>query len=1493
MRKYVVVASVLVATGVGVSFLLIPNEGDVAVMQSKDVQTINTGNIDLEAEYNQGRRSFPIMSALADKKIAAGDRPGAIKVLEDYVASNGADAKGHKKLAEQYQLAGRQADYNAQLEAVAASEPTEANLRLLSDIYNGNKDYKKQAAVLQKMVDVTHGAKPETYVDLATIQVASGDTDGALKTVEALRSKHAGFSSYPTTRIMVNVLAGKGDVDRAFQIANEWLNTPSAPVPAVPPQANTAPITPDAASDPRPKELADLCNILHYSGHADKAVALVEPHLEMLQREPELVVAYVNANMTAGRSDHAYAILQKIDEAGKMVPSLYPSYLELAIKREDIPAAQTIVNKMDITAFNEEQALNIVELARSNHATLVLEGLLGRFNNPQLLEGKPVLPAVIALLRNEKEQDVKINAALAIELSSTQRIRLAESCALAKKTACFDTILKKFPAIDRMSPAQVAEYAQLFIIADRAGELVDPIGYQAKQPNAHADVQSAYRRLAAATGRYDVLKPWLAANANTAPATQLQELFYLANDRHHRDVAADVAERLYARDPSPMNRDIVIAGYMGADQPEKALPLLRTQVAEAGANDAAYIAALTKLAHKNGAARTELITYAKAALKAQHGDARQQLNYAYALINNGEKAAVIPYAKQYAAERGGEWKKMFAQLTQKAGSSGTAAAPLTREQMLTLAQSKTISAANKRQLGFNLLKAGYKADATAIFKELAADKGPNSQEVQDLLYLWGGKITGEQLVWLHQRAAAANAYDKPKWGELIANNADDGAVMRYVSATPDALYNTALRQKYFRILAETGSRQNYEIAMRDWVAQTTDVAAMMDYATTAQAHGYREAAMAGFKRLLVLDPTNRKALNQLAALDFGKGKYAEADQALNRYLGTPALQVDADTAQAHFYKAELLRRQGNMQAAIAEYQQVVQLSIQQQVTAADALSRLYTAQFHVGQHAQAKEGFNHLLAQHPNDKSLLADYMAMLIEYHYVQEATSVANHYDKPSPADGKGAALQGKSAHVASIESISGGREIRIHFDQPIENNAPIDMKKSAKLAWLEHSELGYDSMTISAKPGYVVRYIPTAQEQFVVVPAAAPEYAPQVEIQRQQELRLQLLYARIEQESGQTAQASERLAAVARYYPQDPQLLAAQAGLESAQGNHETAIAMIQQARALAPENEGYVSMAAASDRRVETKQFVKLDREYRNYGSTEENIVTASAVVRVARALELGVNLMHNYLSPDKKDGIVNPNTGLISKDDADRSAGEMFAAYYLDDGSRAQASLYSNLKTAGAGASYTFPNRLGTSELVGDYHKTYWDFPDAAYSYATRDRVGFKHFANLTKTTSFGLETSINNYNTDVKDNIARSGLVRISLVQELQAQKPQQPFFGLGYGFDGEYLFNTPSSRTSASSGITYHPLNIINREVHQLTGIYRDDWGARTHVLFDAGWVADRYTENNGPVVEGTLTQDLTATTELGLRGRYSHVSANGGSGDAVNVGANVKVKF
>jgi thioredoxin-like negative regulator of GroEL len=1499
MRKYIVVALILLVTGIGISIYLIPTTREVAGVQSADTQAIDLGKVDVEAEYAQGRRTYPIVAALADKRLGEGKREEATKLLEEFVTANPTDVNGRKKLAEYYLAAGNMEGYNAQLEAIATAAPTEENLRMLSDLYNSSKEYAKQAEILKKIVEVTKGEKPEAFVDLATIQVVLGDSDGALKTAEDLKAKHPNFSSYPMTRIMVSVLADKGQADRAFDIAKEWMATPAAPVPSPPSPAATpadasAPAAAVAANvdgNPRPKELADLCNILHYAGQADKAVALVDLHIDMLDRAPELVLAYVNASVTAGKSEQAYQVLKKIDDEGRMVAALYPPYIDLTVKREDIPAAEAIATKLDVATFTEIEALNTIEVARANSAQSVLSILTARFGEASVVQGKPVLDAVIAILNNTKEQDTKIETALNIQLTSTQTLRLAESCARAKKTACFDAIVKQYPPLEQMSPTQVAEYAQLFIIAERQAELVEPVGKLAAVENSAVIVQTAHRRLAAAAGRHDVLKPWLEANANRVPVNQLQELFYLANDRRHGDVSSDIAERLYARDPSPMNRDIMVSAYINAGAYDKAVPLLREQVKEAGANDGLYLSTLSKLSRKDASYRTELADYAQAALTAGRGDDRQQLNYAYILINNGRKAEAIPFARNFATERGGEWKRMYAQLTEKPKSSKALAdVKLTREQMIAMANSPSISAANKRQIAFNLLNDGHKADAVTIFKDLAKDKGADSQEVKDLMYLWGGKLNSDQLAWVQQRAASANAYDKQRWADLITNVADDNSVLAYVSATPDALYNRDLRKKYFGILASTGNRKNYDTAMRNWVAETTDVPALLDYAAIGQNTGFREAAINGYQRVLTLDPNNSRALSAMAALDFSKGKFREADQKLNQYMANQQTAPDPETSpsQAHFYKAQLARRAGNKEAANAEFQQVVNLTAQSGATSPDALSRMYTAQFHLGQHADAKAGFSQLLEQFPEDKGVLADYMSVLIEYNYLDEATRVANQYDKNSPYFRKGASLVGRSAHTASVEQLSGGRALKITFAQPIEGKPPIDLSNAEKLAWVERSDVGYDSVSITAKPGYVVRYVPTADEQFAVVAAEQPSYAPQVEAQRQQDLRLQLLYARIEQESGQVAKARERLTALKQYYPNDPQLLSYEASIESATGNSAAAMELIEQARAVAPENEDFTLQAQNIRNVGKGSNYVKLDHQYRGLGDNKEQITTLSGAVHTANRLEFGITAQNNELETDNtRRGI----DGRIGDYETSRQRGELYAAYNLPDGSRAQASLFANNKDVGGGAYYAFNNPLGRTELIGEYQRPYWDFVEAVYEHATRDRIGAKHFSALRPGTTLGLEASYNNYSIDLRDDVAQTVLVRANVVQELQPQTATQPYFGVGYGFDGEYLTDKPDAAIDAVNN-DYYLLPVRTREVHALTAIYRHNWTPKTQALLVGGVAYDRMSSAFSPLAEGRVDHDLTDQWQVGARARYAQ-ETNNTDNQALDLGADVIYKF
>ncbi len=1524
MRKYIIIALVLLVIGVAVSIYIIPSASEVVSMKTSDIQQVDLGKVDVENEYNQGRRSYPIVAGLADKRFGAGDKAGAVKVMEEYVAANPNDVSGLKKLGELYQATGNMEGYNKELETIANLAPTEENLRTLADIYNANKEYVKQTEVLKKLLEVTKGDKPIVFVDLATMQVVTGDNDGALKTVQELKNKHPDYSNYAMTRIMVSVLSGKGQVDDAFAAAKEWMDKPGAPVPSpngqranaeaktdpsapqgdglnksIAPQVGTGLSATAGDADPHPKELADLCNILHYSGHADKAVALVDLHPEMLDREPILVLAYVNANITAGRSDHAYEVLKKIDDAGKMIAALYPPYLDLTIKREDEASAEGIANKIDVQNFTEELALQIIEVARADSAPKVLAILTTRFNDAKILSDKPVLAAVIAILTNDKQQDAYIQAALNHDpvLTGSQKLALAESCARAKKTACFEAIVKQYPPLEQMAPAQVYEYSQLFIIAERQAELVNPVGRLAQVEHPSAIVQHAYHRLASAAGREDVMNPWLQQNANTAPEADLAEEFYLANDRHHYDVSSDIAQRLYARDPSPMNRDMLALGYIGQNKFDKAMPLVREQMKEPGANDGLYLSTLSKLARTDTAARKELADYAQAALTANKGDDRQQLNYAYIMINNGRKDAVIPIAKANAAAKGGEWKKMYDGLTRKP-VYGTAAKPvhLSHEQLVAMGQSRSASSATKRQAAYQLLHDGYRDDAINIFKQLAENKGPDSQEVKDLMYLWGGKLNAEQLAWVQHRAATANAYDKQKWSEMVNNAADDTSLLAYVSATPEALYSPALRKKYFGIIAHTGSRKNYDNAMRNWVANTTDVPALLDYANVAQGAGYREAAINGYSRVLALDPNNAKALEQMAELDFGKGKYTSASQNLNQYLAVEQQMPDASTnpSQAHFYKAELLKREGNKAGSMAEYQQVVNLTAQSGATTPDALSRLYTAQMHLGHAAEAKAGFEQLLEQNPDNKGVLADYMSVLIEYKYLDDATRVANQYDKNSPYYRKGAELVGRSAHTAGIQRLSHGREMKITFNQPLDGANPLDMKSAQKLNWLENAQADYDSVTISAKPGYVVRYVPTANEQFAVVAEAEPEYSPAVESQRQQDLRLQLLYARIEQQSGQTDKANARLAALRQYYPNDPQLLSYQASLASADGNYDHANQLIAQAQAAAPENEDLQQQrqltlqAENSPSAQYSPNYVKLDHEWRELGKNEEQITTLSSSVHTTNGVELGFNVQNDFANTKN---IRRPRDGRIGDYDTTRQRGELYAGTNIGNGQNIQGSLFANNDTLGGGGYFDFTNPIGHTQLLAEYRRPYWDFIEAVYDHATRDRVGAKHFAMLTPTLSLGLEGSFNRYNIKDDTDVAQTVLARANLIQQIQPMTATQPYLGVGYGFDGEYRTQKPDRRVDAF-GSDYYPLPVYTREVHALTGIYQDDWTPRDHVLFIGGVAYDRINGGTSPLAEAHLDHDITDQWQIGGRARYAQ-ETNNTDNHELNVGADLLYKF
>lgn len=1499
MRKYIIVIAVLVAAGIGASFILIPGEQDIAVMQEKDdtIEAAALANMDFQAEYDKGNRSEKVLAGLAELYMSDGRHALIQPILEQDLVANPDHIEVRKKLAKLYQAAGRDADYLREMETIAKMQPTEANLTLLADMYNYTRMYDKQIETLKRLIEVSGGKNPDYYVDTATIMMMQENKAGAADMLQQLRAAHPDYLSFKLVRLMVSNYVDIGDPQKAYEEAARWVQKqPNAP------------------------EIADLANIINYGGRPDLAIALIELNPQLVSTQADLLTAYVNALLVGDKRDQAFDVLKAAYTANTLPPEMYRPFIELALERKDLVLAESIVDRLDVKYFKEDDAINLVELARANENQTIVTKLIAKFEAPDYIANKPVLAAIIALVRRDTDEDQKVATALKAELTRIQRLRLAQACARTEKTQCFNTLVAQFPKFADMNPRELDEVVMLYISVNRGKDIYTQIEAEAKTRDSEI-VTQALIKLAASMGKREVVADWLNQSGRNTSTGKLSELFFIANDRNHGAVAMDIATVLYERDPNEKHRDYLVSGYLRAGEYAKALPLLRDVKSESRELEDSYLTALTKLGKGSPEHRTELEQYVVPQLESSSVDSERKLQLVFMLINTNNKKAALPFVDQYAKSEGGEWRKLYNQLhavyTPRRGGGaarGTAAAvpakPATppiadmpRDYRMALATDPKTSDETRRMLAFSLIDDGFKSDATVIFQQLAENKSPDSQEVKDLLYMWGPRLNAEQIAWLTHRASTAPSNgDKVRWGEYISTYGDDFAMMNYVSANPAALDHPSLRKKYFNALAQNASIEAFDQGLADWLNATNDPEALKDYAEVAKAYGYQDAAVRALKKIETLGAAKEPVLKDLGVLTFSQGKFNESDQYLSSFLQQKQNQpnAEAEAYEAYFYKGELNRRNHkNVPLANQYYSEIVRLG-PQLATNLPRQSIYYSSLFHLGHFAQAKQGFEGLLERYPNDKSLLADYMSVLAEYKFYNDALVVANKYDAKAkglstmpvaaPATPSGAAVPAlsepmiiQSPHVQNVETFEKGREMKINFNQPL----PEDFKLASN-DWVEETKVGYDSVLVQAKPGYNLHFTPVSTESVAIIPSnnpvrPIPQMTAREQQARQQDLRLQMLYARLEMETGKEQQALNRLTTLQQHYPQDAGLLGYSAIAENFSGNWPHALNLLEHAQELNPHNEDIANLKKDIER-AHTNQFVKLDYDYRRIGDNDEHITGISGAAKVTDRFEVGMNLQNDELQTSNTRRAFD---GRVGDYDYSRQRGEVFGAYYMSNGDRLQGSIFANNDTAGAGVYYAFNNPLGRSEALVEYKRPYWDFVEAVAEQATRDRVGIKHVGNITPETTMSAEISANRYNIELEDDVATTALVRANVVQQI---RPQNPYLGVGYGFDGEYVIDK-TYKPLGGAGDKYSPLPVNSREVHFLSGIVSQPLTDTTKANLVAGYAIDRLGDH-GPQVEGNITQDLGEDVEAQVRARYG-LETRDTKQNATTVGGHLKYKF
>lgn len=959
------------------------------------------------------------------------------------------------------------------------------------------------------------------------------------------------------------------------------------------------------------------------------------------------------------------------------------------------------------------------------------------------------------------------------------------------------------------------------------------------------------------------------------------------------DMAVEYIQTLSSQQEVPEDMHAVYArALVQQGKYENALPMLKQLSAEGGDYREWYFLALSAAAKKDREARRELLEHTKEGFASGELTEAQKLDRVYALLNAGEKTQALDFAERsmHASEDPEfkkKWVDLYRALTVKPKPVRVARVVprVSLDQKLALSRQAGASDDYIRKTAFELLAGQRKDDAVELFSGLAAKNGATSSDAGQLLYLWGARISGSELGWIVERAAAGGG-DQSGWVSAIANHAAAEDVIAIAQNYPDWLRYDAFEKRYVDSLMSTGNNE----ALAQYVAaqanstQTVDVYHAI--ASKAQSLMDMRTAEQSLQKAAQTNPSDRETWLKMASMYLSRARYTAAEQSVvNAFNAGPQPSISQQQAarqelEANYYAGALAKRRGDYEEADAYFSRAINAGNGAQLEDNGSQVKLLSAHMALGNEQQGAQGFEELLEYSPGDATLLADYMSALLDRGSYLQAIDVAGRHgydvsldnamsiNDPSPL-----VIAAPGGVAPLMQSMAGGQELKLVFDRPLPNGHQL-IANQQKPDWVAYTSASYDTALIVAQSGYTLQAAQTPQG--LVVSAAPVPDAMGAEATRQRYLRLQLLYARLELETDAVDMAVERLESLAPTYQEYPEYRAYQGNAEYYAGNLKRGLNLVKRAQVGDPGNEDIRYLRRNIERFH--GEHLKLDHEFRRLGDSDMQITTLEARKQFDNSIEVMARYQNNMLDT----AIIQRAFGPLQRVDSNRWQAEMSLAKFMDDSSIIEGSIYANKSDFGAGLSYQFVNSLGTTNIYGEWHKPYWDVIEAVVEDATRDRLAAWHLWRPSPKWTFRGDAGFNRYHIDEKSNIADAVGVKGLVLRTLY---DKQPYVAVAYGFDGEYFVGS-KARNGGNTGNKLLPLR--SREIHSLSGIFYQDFSADTNGELSLGYAVDRLGEH-GPAVEGRLTHYLAEEVDVQVRARYG-LEAGNTDNDALSVGGYVR---
>lgn len=464
--------------------------------------------------------------------------------------------------------------------------------------------------------------------------------------------------------------------------------------------------------------------------------------------------------------------------------------------------------------------------------------------------------------------------------------------------------------------------------------------------------------------------------------------------------------------------------------------------------------------------------------------------------------------------------------------------------------------------------------------------------------------------------------------------------------------------------------------------------------------------------------------------------------------------------------------------------------------------------------------------------------------------------------------------------VSSEAYARELVLRFVEPIDSAVAEGIAEQLP-GWLNSVSVGYDSLLIVANRAVDFGVGHDGAMTRVTLAESGSQAA--VADQRPEDVRLDVLRARLKARQGQTDAARTDLQDLQKTAPDNADVLVELATLEESVGSWRRAVGLYDRALSLEPNRRELASARRALDREFGSQLRIDSDIQFVEGGDTQW-ITVGSGRFITSMTTEFGFRVENRLLDDDE----VLRVSGVTEAVSEMHQRGEIYGAVELAPGHDVEVALLAGAGTPGLAVQYDYRTPKTRTTLRGVAHKSYWELVEGIVDGAVQDSLSLRHEHQLTRRWFAQGEASINRFGIDNIDTAATSfdlgGSVRYLVPWEVLD-------LNVGYTFSGRYVGAQETRRDA--NGTAFNPLPLTDTEFHSLDVSIGDAIGSDVRYNAFASLSVDRIGGGFGPSVGGELIWEMDEDWQLGLRAGHSRVSGRGDDAVFTRFGGHLLVRF